>query len=171
MSHDLKLGDGSIIKEYKYIIIGRGEKTDFVACQIKLESKKTCIPSNSGVGMKESISISGLESNVPLESKSSLGHTDKNCKHEESTTTTTTTTTTTSEQEEEYVGDDNEDERESVNNEDEEDEETAECFLHEIYCDDDDDSENIIGAKALMLLGVLLVECGTRLRKYLHQKV
>ena len=40
--------------------------------------------------------------------------------------------------------DENEDERESVN------EKTAECFIHDVYCDD---SENIIGAKALMLLG------------------
>eukprot|EP01035_Chromulina_nebulosa_P034081 gene34081-45690_t len=141
-SHDLNIGDGSIIKEHKYFI-GR-KKTDFVACQIKLEPKKTCIPSNSGAGMKES--ISGLESNVPLESssESSLGHSDRKRKHEEST----------SEQEED-VEDDNEDERESVN------EETAECFLRDVYCDN---SENIIGAKALMLLGVL-VEFGTGLRK------
>ena len=144
-SHDLKLGDGSIIKEHKYII-GR-KPTDFVACQIKLEPKEPCIPSNSGVGLKES--ISGLESSMkhdPLEisSKSNLGPLDTKRKYEESTS-----------EPEEDVEDDDEDEK------------FAECFLRDVYCDD---SENIIGAKALAMLGVL-VDRGTGLRRYLHQKV
>ena len=82
----------------------------------------------------------------PLEisSQSNLGSLDTKRKYEEST----------SEQEGD-VEDDNEDEK------------FAECFLFDIYCDD---SENIIGAKALALLGVL-VGCGTGLRKYLRQKV
>ena len=145
MSHDLKLGNGSIVKEHKYII-GR-KQTDFLACQIMLEP---CGFSSSGVVLKES--ISGLESNVPQESssKSSLVPSDKKRKHDESA----------SEQEGD-VEDDNEDEREYS------DEKTAKCFLFDVYCDD---SENIIGAKALALLGVL-VDCGTGLRKYLRQKV
>ncbi len=82
----------------------------------------------------------------PLEisSQSNLGPLDTKRKYEESTG-----------EQEGDVEDDNEDEK------------FAECFLFDIYCDD---SENIIGAKALAMLGVL-VECGTRLRKYLRQKV
>lgn len=142
-SHNLKLGDGSITKEYKYII-GR-KQTDFVACRIKLEPKKTCIP----------MGFSGLESSMKydsqeISSKSNLGPSDTKRKYEEST----------SEQEGD-LEDVDEDEGESV------DENTAECFLRDVYCDD---SENIIGAKALALLGVL-VECGKGLRKYLRQKV
>lgn len=141
----MKLGDGSIIKEHKYII-GKNP-TDFVACRIKLEPKEPCIPSNSGVGLKESISV--LESSMkhdPLEisSKSNLGPLGTKRKYEESTS-----------EPEEDVEDDNEDEK------------FAECFLRDVYCDD---SENIIGAKALAMLGVL-VECGTGLRRYLRQKV
>ena len=49
--HDLKLENGSIIKE----IIDR-KLTDFLACRIKLEPMKPCISSNSGLGLEESIS-------------------------------------------------------------------------------------------------------------------
>jgi hypothetical protein len=44
---------------------------------------------------------------------------------------------------------------------------TVKCTLHDIYCDPD---ENIIGARALILLGVL-VDCSKGLRKYMPQKV
>ncbi len=45
--------------------------------------------------------------------------------------------------------------------------ETAECVLREVY---EDKEDNIIGAKALANLGVL-VECGKSLRKSTRQKV
>ena len=90
-SHPLKLGNGSITKEYAYAV--GSKSSDVVVCQLKFEE-------------------AGVQS--------------KKRKRE-----------------------------------------TVECTLRDIYCDP---KENIIGAKALALLGVL-VDCGKGLRKYMRQKV